>query len=150
MTAAIPADLEAAYEATVVNIHGDDPAVWSFANTVGTHDRWLAKRGAVAAVVITAWNPFSRSESHERNTAENAALRSAIEQAKLTWVSAVGTGQDGAWFEDSFCVFDVPDDLLDEWLVTFQQNAAFRVRVGGRVELVWHRRFRRTPEHGLA
>jgi len=141
VTAEISVDLLAAYHATVVRIHDGNPVVLSIADPVGTHDRWLAERGKVNAVVITAWNPFSQAQSQELNEADNAVLLSAIEQEQLTWLPARGSDPAGEWFEDSFCVFDVPDAMLDEWLVTFQQNAAFRVRVGGQVELVWHRRF---------
>ena len=89
----------------------------------------------------------SRPNATRRRTPRSARQ---LRRQRCRGYPRVGTGQDGEWFEDSFCVFDVPDALLDEWLVTFQQNAAFRVRVGERVELVWHERFRCTPEHGLA
>jgi hypothetical protein len=144
MTATISADLMAAYSATIVRIHGHNPVVLAMADPVGTHDRWLAQSSKANAAVITAWNPFSEVQSQDLNEADNAILLLAIEQAQLMWVPARGSGPSSEWFEDSFCVFDVPDALLDEWLVTFRQNAAFRVRVGGQVELVWHRRFRRT------
>jgi Protein of unknown function (DUF3293) len=144
VTAAISADLLAAYHATVVRIHDGNPVVLSIADPVGTHDGWLALRGKANAVIITAWNPFSQVQSQDRNDADNAILVAAIEEEQLTWVSTRGSGPSGEWFEDSFCVFDVPDALLDEWLVTFRQNAAFRVRVGEQVELVWNGRFCRT------
>ena len=144
MTATISAELMAAYHATVVRIHDGNPVVLSIADPVGTHDRWVAERGETNAVIITAWNPFSQVQSQDLNVADNAILLADIEAAQLTWVSARGSGPSGEWFEDSFCVFDVPDALIDEWLVTFQQNAAFRVRVGGPVEIVWHRQFCRT------
>jgi hypothetical protein len=141
MMATISADLLAAYSATVVRIHDGSPVVLSIADPVGTHDRWLAEHGKANAVIITSWNPFSQVQSQDLNEAENAILLAAIEEEQLAWVSARGSGLSGEWFEDSFCIFDVPDALLDEWLVTLRQNAAFRVRLGGRVEIAWHGRF---------
>jgi hypothetical protein len=134
----------AAYRATIVNVHGDRPAVFSVADPIGAHDGWLAEQGTSRAVVITAWNPFSQAQSLELNEADNADLLSAIEQAQLKWAYARGCGPSEEWCEDGYCVFDAPDALVEEWLVRFQQNAAFRVRFSGPVEIVWHEQFRRT------
>ncbi len=118
--------------------------MFSVADPTGKHDRWLAEQGASSAVVITAWNPFSQAQSQALNEADNADLLSAIEQAQLKWFYARGCGPSEEWCEDGYCVFDGPDALVEEWLVTFQQNAALRVRFGGPVEIVWHKQFCRT------
>lgn len=138
MTDALPAELVAAYQATLYEVFGERLAVISVADTAGAHDQWLARNDSHTAVVITAWNPFSRSLDSVANDEANAQLRSAIESQKLRCVGARGRHPSGQWSEDSLCAFDVPDPLLDEWLIAYRQNAAIRVRLGEQPQLVWH------------
>ena len=138
MTDALPAELVAAYEATLYEVFGERPAVLSVADAAGAHDQWLARNDSHTAVVITAWNPFSRSLDAAANEEANALLRAAIESQNLRCVAARGRHPSGQWSEESLCAFDVPDPLLDEWLIEYRQNAAIRVRLGEQPLLVWH------------
>jgi hypothetical protein len=138
-------DLIATYSTARYEVFGDHPAVLSIGDSVGAHDEWLARAGRESAVVITAWNPFSHQLSQLKNDAANRHLVNAIEDASLRWAPARGSSPGGGWHEDSYCVFEVPESLVEHWLVRYQQNAVVRVRRGGRPELVWHVRF----HHGI-
>ena len=133
--------LIATYAAARYEVLGDLPALLLVSDTAGAHDDWLRANNSESAIVITAWNPFSHQLSAKKNELANRHLAGAIESAFRRWVPARGAATGGRWAEDSYCVFDVPDPLLEQWLVRYQQNAAVRVRRGERPELVWHVRF---------
>ena len=135
------AGLVAAYAAARYEVSGEFPSVLLISDSPGIHDEWLAKNQSDSAVVITAWNPFSHQLSPAKNEAANRHLESAIRGRSLGWALASAADPTGRWREASFCVFDVPDSLVDEWLIRYQQNAVIRVRKGGRPTLVWHVRF---------
>jgi len=133
--------LIATYSTAQYEVFGDHPALLLIADRSGAHDAWLAETNSESAVVITAWNPFGHQLSQQKNDAANRHLQSAIQNAALRWSPARGADPGGGWSEDSYCVFDAPDSLVEHWLVRYQQNAAVQVRRGGRPELVWHVRF---------
>ena len=146
MTDAIPAELVAAYSATLYEVLGDLSAVISITDTAGAHDPWLTQNNSQTAVVITAWNPFSEQMAPAINAAANIRLQMSIETRKLHSAPAQGRHPLGEWSEESVCVFDVSDELLDSWLIDYRQNAAIRVRLGEQPQLVWHRSLsRRSP-----
>jgi hypothetical protein len=135
------AALVATYAAARYEVYGDHPDVLMVTDMAGAHDEWLDDNNAATAVIITAWNPFSHQLSSAKNEKANHHLLQAIERRSLRWAPARSAAAGGGWSEDGYCVFDVPDAMVEHWLITYQQNAAVRVRKGERVELVWHMRF---------
>lgn len=131
----------AAYTSGGYEVFGEHPVTLTVADAIGTHDAWLSNNGSESAVVIAASNPFSQPISQTKNDIAHRHLLRAIASRSLQWARA--RGPDGS---DCCCVFDVPDALAEHWLVTYQQNAALRIRKGGRPELVWHMRFDMTSE----
>ena len=134
----IPANVVTAYEATVFEVFGRFPAVLSLAETPGAHDCWLARNASGSAVIITASNPFSKLTAKDCNDAANGRLHGDAKALNLSTSAARRTDPLERWFEDSICVFDLPDAVLSTWLTRYGQNAALRVRMGQAPELVWH------------
>ncbi|RZS57962.1 DUF3293 domain-containing protein [Sphaerotilus mobilis] len=143
----VDAGLVSAYEATNFEVLGAHPLVLHVKDgpdEVAAAAAWLASFGAGSAVIITAWNPFSQSCSSEWNAAANGSLLAAVKAAGLRWEPARGVGLDGLWSEESYCVFDVPPDLVDAWLLEYRQNAVLLARRGEAPVLLWH------PDHRRA
>ena len=79
------------------------------------------------------------------------ALRAAIEERELRSLPASGEDPAGTWQpEPGFCVFDVPADVLDEWLMRFRQNAAVQFTREDRCRLIWHPAIRLQLERAAA
>ncbi|MDP1740968.1 DUF3293 domain-containing protein [Polaromonas sp.] len=117
----------------------DDPIVLQVDHPVRKLKHWLEAQKSASAVVISAWNPFSMSLSMEENTRRNQELGRAIEIAGLRSVSASGCARSGNWEpEASFCVFDVPLTLVNEWMQRFEQYAVVRADKNGTCRLLWH------------
>ena len=96
-----------------------------------TYDVWLSEKSHQSATVVTAWNPFSNQLSDDENRTRQKELLGTVAAAGLRWLNAEGRDQGGLWGpEESLCVFDAPDALLDELLVRFEQNAVVRVEQG--------------------
>ncbi|MES1976713.1 MAG: DUF3293 domain-containing protein [Pseudomonadota bacterium] len=117
----------------------DETIVLQVDHPVPNLKNWLAAQKSESAVVITAWNPFSMSLSKEENVRRNQELGAAIEVAGLLSVSASGCARSGNWEpEASFCVFDVPPAVVDEWMQLFGQYAAVLADKEGTCRLLWH------------
>jgi hypothetical protein len=128
-----------AYESTHYFAHEAKPVLLRIGDPASQHQAWLEKRGAQSATILTAWNPLGEEKSAAENARAQEALLSAIRARDLRWLPASGEDPAGAWQpEPGFCVFDVPDEVLDEWLVVFRQNAAVQATRNQACRLVWH------------
>lgn len=129
----------AAYESTHYFAHEAKPVLIRVGDPASSHQAWLEKMGARSATILTAWNPLGEEKSPAENDQAQAALRAAIDEQALRSLPASGEDPAGTWQpEPGFCVFDVPDDVLDRWLVQFRQNAAVQFTRDSRCRLVWH------------
>ena len=129
----------AAYESTHYFAHESAPILLRIGDPASSHRAWLEKTGAHSATILTAWNPLGEEKTRAENDHAQAGLLDAIRAAELRWLPASGEDPVGAWQpEPGFCVFDVPDDVLDEWLVRFRQNAAVQATREDACRLVWH------------
>lgn len=89
--------------------------------------------------VVTAWNPFSKVLSDAENASRHQALVEAIHVARLAWYPAFGGDPTGEWEpEISAAVVDPSDELLDQWMIRFGQNAVVVAVVGGLAHLRLH------------
>ena len=133
-----------AYESTLYFAHEAKPVLVRVGDPASSHQAWLEKMGAQSATILTAWNPLGEEKNRAENDQAQAELRAAIEDQALRSLPASGEDPAGAWQpEPGFCVFDVPDKVLDEWLVRFRQNAAVQFTRDERCRLVWHPSLRR-------
>lgn len=132
------ARLRRAYRATDYQIHSRPPIVLRVGGPVAGLADWLATGGCDTALVITAFNPFSRPTPATENLQQQEALQTAVRASGLSHVAAEGVGRDGAWPpEPSLCVFDAPAPLVDTWLIAFSQAAVVVADAQG-CRLVWH------------
>jgi len=129
----------AAYQSTLYFAHEAKPVLVRVGDPASSHQAWLEKMGAQSATILTAWNPLGEEKNRAENDQAQAELRAAIEDQALRSLPASGEDPAGAWQpEPGFCVFDVPDKVLDGWLVRFRQNAAVQFTRDQRCRLVWH------------
>lgn len=128
-----------AYETTNYFAHADKPILLRVGDSPAIRAHWLQRINARSATILTAWNPLGETNSPEQNDRAQAELLAAIDTAELRWLPASGQDPAGTWEpEPGFCVFDVPEELLDEWLVRFRQNAAVHLTLHEPCRLVWH------------
>jgi hypothetical protein len=141
----------AAYEGTHYFAHEAKPVLVRIGDPASSHEAWLERMDARSATILTAWNPLGEEKTAEENDRAQAALREALGQRELRWLPASGEDPAGAWQpEPGFCVFDLPDELLDQWLVRFRQNAAVQVTRDRKCRLVWHPSIRGRLQQGPA
>ncbi len=141
------ADTVAAYEATHYFAHAAERVLLRVGDPPEKHAGFLDAVGARSATILTAWNPLGEEQPEPENRRAQEALLSAIRARALRWLNATGEDPSGSWQpEPGFCVLDVPDTILDEWLVIFRQNAAVRAARGEPCRLVWHPAIRSRPD----
>ena len=105
-----------------------------------------ARNPTLSTTILTAWNPLGRNLPEAENRRAQETLLSAIRARGLRWLNATGEDPTGSWEpEPGFCVLDVPDAVLDDWLVIFRQNAAVRAARDEPCRLVWHPAIRELP-----
>jgi hypothetical protein len=137
----------AAYEATHYYAHAAERVLLRVGDPPEKHAGFLDSSGATSATILTAWNPLGQDQPEAENRRAQEALLSAIRARALRWLNATGEDPTGAWEpEPGFCVLDLPDAVLDEWLVIFRQNAAVRAARGEPCRLVWHPAIRSRPD----
>ena len=137
----------AAYESTNYFAHAAERVLLRVGDPPEKHGAFLEAIGATSATVLTAWNPLGQEQPEAENRRAQEALLSAIRARALGWLNATGEDPTGSWEpEPGFCVLDVPDAVLDEWLVIFRQNAAVRAARNEPCRLVWHPALRSRPD----
>lgn len=134
----------AAYEQTDYFADDQPPVCLRIHDEDSRHLGWLDRHQARSASILTAWNPFGQELGAAENALRQQGLQAAIEASGLHWLPARGEDPLGSWQpEPGFCVFDAPEALLDQWLCTFEQNAAVRLARSQGCQLVWHPEIRR-------
>lgn len=129
----------AAYESTHYFAQAAERVLLQIGDPPEKHAGFLDAIGATSATILTAWNPMGQDQPEAENRRAQEALLSAIRARALRWLNATGEDPTGSWEpEPGFCVLDVPDAILDKWLVIFRQNAAVRAARGEPCRLVWH------------
>jgi len=129
----------AAYESTDYFVHEAERVLLRIGDPAGSHRSWFERMDAQSATIMTAWNPLGEEKSRAENDRAQDKLLAAIGMKQLRWLPASGEDPSGAWQpEPGFCVFDAPEEVLDEWLVEFRQNAAVRAARDDKCRLIWH------------
>lgn len=131
--------LLAAYNATLFEVLTTPAAALLVGGQGPLVGDWLLGVGANSAVIITAWNPFSRSTEQAANEQKQAQLLAEVEAAGLQWLPAQGRDAAGVWPpEPSLCVLDASLILIDRWLANFEQFAAVTIDPINGCQLRWH------------
>ena len=83
-----------------------------------------ASSGYRCAVFITAYNPFSQTQSADANDAENARLRTELLRQTNYAIEGAGTDRSGAWPEEqSFLALGLGLETSKTLGMQFGQNA---------------------------
>lgn len=93
-------------------------------------DALLARHAALAAVFVTAWNPFSRRMPQAWN--QRMQQRLLLRLHRRTVLPASGAA--GRWHEDHLLVLAALPWVLQQARL-FRQNAVVSIRRGGKVRL---------------
>ena len=97
--------------------------------------------GLSRLAIVTAFNPFSRTQAQSINEENQARLIGSVESEGLEWLSAYGEDPTGEWPpEPSLAVLNPTDAQLDQWMEMFGQNAVVIAECGGVAALRLHPR----------
>jgi len=100
-------------------------------------DTLLDSRGVKSAVIITAWNPWSRATGHRENECAQKKLEDTLRQAEFSYLPSSGVDPNGEWpAEPSFCVLGMSAQEAELWSKTYRQNAVVIYRAHGSAELL--------------
>lgn len=103
----------------------------------------ITQHDATSAVFVTAFNPYSRRLTPERNAQRLRALGEVIASAGLVALPGAGIDPKGEWLaEASFFVPGASRDLADAWLTRFEQNALVWIDRDGVPDLLLNPRWR--------
>jgi len=80
-----------------------------------------------AVHVITAWNPFGRTRTGDRNGEDSAQLAADLVRAGASSIRAVGSSYDGTYSESSSLVWNISTDDLLVLARKYRQEAIFRL-----------------------
>ena len=134
-----PPSLVLAYESTIFVVSDSPEVALHIGDGASTHSEWLNRHKAKTATIITAFNPFSAALSEEANEVRQKTLKSQVRAAGLSYLEAAGHDPSGKWPpEASICVWDAPENLLDDWLIEFGQYAVVQVSLAENCGLLWH------------
>ena len=99
-------------------------------------DRLLTKLGPATGIFITAWNPYSRTQSAVSNAAANARMAALFECRGIRVLSHIGRSRTSAWSEDGFFALDL--DPADALAIAreFHQHAVVHAPAGKPAELL--------------
>jgi len=98
-------------------------------------DACLARSGARAWVVLTAWNPGSVQRSEEENAAAQRELAAALDRAGLLAWPARGESPGRDWMEESLCVLDLDPEQARALARRFGQMAVVQGEMGSEARL---------------
>ncbi|MFD5656082.1 DUF3293 domain-containing protein [Streptomyces hirsutus] len=114
------------YRNAVVDIHFQDRTVRVEPRSPGTAEGFFPEPAGNAALhVITAWNPYGRTVSAERNARAQGLLLDELDRQRLTWWPAAGGDACGTHVEESVAVAGLSDDAARELGRRFGQDAVF-------------------------
>ena len=131
-------DLVSAYRATdYVAFNGSR----AFLVRIGHHsllvDALLARMKATSGAFITAWNPFSKSQSAGANACRDRELKSYLSAQGFAFLVGEGRGQIGEWpAEPSILALGMSRARAAFIGRRFRQNAIVYVPLGRPAELI--------------
>jgi hypothetical protein len=135
----LPDELRAAYARAIYTVSGPaGPATLRIGTRAPPLDA-LTGNACRRIAIVTAFNPFSQPLPEELNRQRARDLELRVADAALRALPASGTDPDSAWeVEPGLAVLDADDDLLDRWMVEFEQHAVVVADAGRDVALRLH------------
>jgi hypothetical protein len=142
--ATLPPNTLAAYLAAVYRVFGDVETDMRIGVANAALASLMKDHGASTAVFVTAFNPFGRRLTPDRNEARQRRLREHIDGWGLRALPGVGFDPDPAsdWREASLLVLDATRESADALLRAFEQNAIVFVDAQGLPQLLLHPDYR--------
>ena len=92
---------------------------------------------AQAAVVITAWNPYSEPKTKEENEAAQQRLEAELKSQGVRFLPATGKGTADEWTEPSVLALGMGFAAAQELAVKYQQNAYLWIEKGFPAVLIY-------------
>jgi hypothetical protein len=134
----MPSDLVLAYRATDYVAFNDSR---EFLIRIGRHslviDELFARMKTSSGVVITAWNPYSKSLSPGANAYWDRELKVYLNARRFAFLAGEGRGEIGEWPpEPSVLAFGMSRAQASSIGRRFRQNAIVYVSLGRPAELV--------------
>ena len=87
--------------------------------------------------IITAANPFSRSQKQVLNRNSNKKLETDLVNMDLVFGKCIGGSVDGAWQEESFWVICTKEEVLTSLGRTYKQNAIYKAKSPYDIQVIW-------------
>ena len=100
----ITPELIAAYKATHFKVHTNEATITLEVDKPNpAFDRLLEDNEADCAVIITAWNPWSKAQSREENNEKQHCLEEQLRKAGFTLLQAAGVDPSRKWESEQSC-----------------------------------------------
>lgn len=100
----ITPELIAAYKSTHFEVHTNEATITLEVDKPNpTFDRLLEVNEADSAVIITAWNPWSKAQSREENNEKQLRLEEQLRKAGFTLIQAAGVDPSRKWESEQSC-----------------------------------------------
>jgi hypothetical protein len=132
--ASVPVD---AYRQTdFIVIHGGKEIAIRLGESSAALDNLLGELDALSGIFITAWNPFSRSQSPEVNAAAHARMAALFAERGIRVLPHVGRSHVSEWSEDGFFALDLDPGEALAIAREFMQHAVVYAPRGAPAELL--------------
>ncbi|WP_250453251.1 DUF3293 domain-containing protein [Caballeronia sp. ATUFL_M2_KS44] len=139
----IPVETLVAYRSAIYRIDDEPPIDMTIDVSNDAAASLLARHRVMSAVFVTAFNPFGRELEHDENATRQQALAAYVAQKGLRALPGAGMDPKGAWTaETSLLVLGAGEEIADEFMTAFEQNAVVMLDADGVPRLRFHPRYR--------
>ncbi len=128
----ITPELIAAYKSTHFEVHTKEATITLEVDKQNpAFDRLLEDNEVDSAVIITAWNPWSKAQSREKNNERQHAMEEQLRMAGFTLLQASGVDCSRKWeSEQSCCALGMTELEGISWGKRHFQNAVIIHQAG--------------------
>jgi len=86
--------------------------------------RLLTAKNVSCAAIITAYNPLSQIQSHQKNITEHVALNEILQKYRVSIIESINIDPTGNWPDErSICIFGMSLETARSLGQQFGQNA---------------------------
>ena len=128
----ITPELIAAYKSAHFKVHTNEATITLEVDKPNpAFDRLLEDNKADCAVIITAWNPWSKAQSREENNEKQHHLEEQLQKAGFTLLQAAGVDPSRKWeSEQSCCALGMKEQEGISWGKRHFQNTVIFHQAG--------------------
>jgi hypothetical protein len=124
MTENLTPKLVQAFTETDYIVHHEPPFTMNIGKPCEELKKLMAKRKALGAAFITAWNPLSQKLSAKQNDARQQELKEILKKRGLTFIDGIGQHPSNKWHgEASVLVLDLNLEAAKVLANHFEQHA---------------------------